>query len=168
VLRESLPRPFDLRNRDTGLPQEVSERVEPLALGLATPKRARRARLARGSPPRWQYQNRLALLSTSWRRKCLSRRRPAETISVSHKHLFLTRRRCPTPRSSASCEPFVRATSSLAASRILLPAHLSMNGLEVGSSLTVVVHQEDEQLVAESVRKTPDELLGGQPSSPAS
>ncbi len=26
--RESLPRPFDLRNRDTGLPQEVSERVE--------------------------------------------------------------------------------------------------------------------------------------------
>jgi len=33
-------RPFDLRNRDTGLPQEVSERVEPLALGPASPKRA--------------------------------------------------------------------------------------------------------------------------------
>jgi hypothetical protein len=40
ALRESLPRPFDLRNRDTGLPQEVSERVEPLALGLATQTRA--------------------------------------------------------------------------------------------------------------------------------
>jgi hypothetical protein len=38
--RESLPRPFDLRNRDTGLPQEVSERVEPLAPGLAASKRA--------------------------------------------------------------------------------------------------------------------------------
>jgi hypothetical protein len=46
---------------------------------------------------------------------------------------------------------------------ILLPAYLSMDGLEVGSSLTVVVHQEDERLVAESVRKTPDDLLGGQP-----
>jgi hypothetical protein len=38
--RESLPRPFDLRNRDTGLPQEVGERVEPLAAGLAAPKPA--------------------------------------------------------------------------------------------------------------------------------
>ena len=38
--RESLPRPFDLRNRDTGLPQEISERVEPLAPGLAASKRA--------------------------------------------------------------------------------------------------------------------------------
>src|SRR6185295_3402732 len=38
--RESLPRPFDLRNRDTGLPQEVSEQVEPLAPGLAASKRA--------------------------------------------------------------------------------------------------------------------------------
>ncbi len=33
--RESLPRPFDLRNRDTGLPQEVGERVEPLARDVA-------------------------------------------------------------------------------------------------------------------------------------
>jgi hypothetical protein len=40
ALRGSLPRPFDLRNRDTGLPQEFSERVEPIALGMATPKRA--------------------------------------------------------------------------------------------------------------------------------
>ena len=46
--------------------------------------------------------------------------------------------------------------------RILLPAHLSMDGLEVGTSVTLVVHQEDEHLVAESVRKTPDDLLGGQ------
>ena len=37
---------------------------------------------------------------------------------------------------------------------ILLPAHLSIDGLEVGTSLTVVVHQEDEHLVAESIRKT--------------
>ena len=37
---------------------------------------------------------------------------------------------------------------------ILLPAHISIDGLEVGTSLTVVVHQEDEQLVVESVRKT--------------
>ena len=35
---ESPPRPFDLRNRNTGLPQEVSERVESFALGVATPK----------------------------------------------------------------------------------------------------------------------------------
>jgi len=43
--------------------------------------------------------------------------------------------------------------------RILLPAHLSMDGLEVGTSLTVVVHQEDEHLVAKSIRKT-SRLIG--------
>ena len=37
---------------------------------------------------------------------------------------------------------------------ILLAAHISIDGLEVGTSLTVVVHQEDEQLLVESVRKT--------------
>ena len=46
--RESLPRPFDLRNRDTGLPQEVSERVEPLALGLAAPNRGGEAHQSLG------------------------------------------------------------------------------------------------------------------------
>jgi len=45
--------------------------------------------------------------------------------------------------------------------RILLPAHVTMDGLEIGASLTVVVHQEEEHLVAESVKKVPDELLGG-------
>ena len=33
--RESLPPPFDLRNRDPGRPQEVGERVEPLARDVA-------------------------------------------------------------------------------------------------------------------------------------
>jgi hypothetical protein len=45
--------------------------------------------------------------------------------------------------------------------RILLPRHLSMDGFEIGTSLTVVVHQENDHLIAESVRKTPDHLLGG-------
>ena len=48
--------------------------------------------------------------------------------------------------------------------RILLPAHLSMDGLEVGASLTVVVHQEDERLVAESIRKSRMSFLAGNPS----
>ena len=37
---------------------------------------------------------------------------------------------------------------------IMLPAHVSIDGVQVGTSLTVVVHQEDEHLVAESSRKT--------------
>ena len=37
---------------------------------------------------------------------------------------------------------------------IMLPAHLSIDGVHVGTSLTVVVHQEDEHLIAESIRKT--------------
>ena len=37
---------------------------------------------------------------------------------------------------------------------ILLPAHISIDGLEFGTSLTVVVHREDEHLIAESIRKT--------------
>jgi hypothetical protein len=45
---------------------------------------------------------------------------------------------------------------------ILLPAHISIDGLEFGTSLTVVVHREDEQLVVESVRKTG--FLVGNPS----
>jgi hypothetical protein len=45
--------------------------------------------------------------------------------------------------------------------RILLPRHLSMDGFEIGTSLTVVVHQENDHFIAESVRKTPDHLLGG-------
>jgi len=48
--------------------------------------------------------------------------------------------------------------------RILLRGDLSMDGLEVGTSLTVVVHQEDDQLIAESVRKASDQLLGAQPA----
>jgi hypothetical protein len=35
---------------------------------------------------------------------------------------------------------------------IMLPAHLSID-VQVGTSLTVVVHQEDEHLVAESIRR---------------
>jgi hypothetical protein len=45
--------------------------------------------------------------------------------------------------------------------RVLLPAHITTDGLEAGTSLTVVVHQENNGLVAESVRKNPNELLGG-------
>jgi hypothetical protein len=37
---------------------------------------------------------------------------------------------------------------------IMLPAHLSIDREQVGTSLTVVVHQEDEHLVADSIRKT--------------
>jgi hypothetical protein len=37
---------------------------------------------------------------------------------------------------------------------IMLPARLSIDGVQVGTSLTVVVHQEDEHLVAESIGKT--------------
>jgi hypothetical protein len=49
--------------------------------------------------------------------------------------------------------------------RILLPAHITTDGLEVGASLTVVIHENtDRHLVAESIRKTPDGLLGGQPA----
>jgi hypothetical protein len=38
--RESLPGPFDLRQRHTGLPQEVGERVEALAIRMAAAKPA--------------------------------------------------------------------------------------------------------------------------------
>ena len=44
---------------------------------------------------------------------------------------------------------------------ILLPAHLSMEGLEVGTSLTVAVHEEDDRLIAESIRKNPKKFLDG-------
>ncbi len=42
---------------------------------------------------------------------------------------------------------------------IMLPAHLSIDGIQIGTSLTVVVHQEDEHLIAESIRKT-SRLIG--------
>ena len=41
--------------------------------------------------------------------------------------------------------------------RILLPAHITIDGLEVGSSVTVVVHQENEHLVAERIRTYPND-----------
>jgi hypothetical protein len=37
---------------------------------------------------------------------------------------------------------------------IMLPTHLSIGCAQVGTSLTVVVHQEDDHLVAETIRKT--------------
>jgi len=38
--------------------------------------------------------------------------------------------------------------------RILLPAHITTDGLEVGASLTVVLHEStDQHLVAESIRE---------------
>jgi hypothetical protein len=41
--------------------------------------------------------------------------------------------------------------------RIILPAHLSVADVQIGTSLTVVVRQsDDERLVAESVTNTPD------------
>jgi len=52
--------------------------------------------------------------------------------------------------------------------RILLPAHVPIDGLEVGTSLTVVVQQEDEQLVAESVgRARMTSVAGNSPSRSA-
>jgi hypothetical protein len=49
--------------------------------------------------------------------------------------------------------------------RILLPAHIAIDGLEVGASLTVVVHEDtDQHLMAESITKNPSDLLGGQPA----
>ena len=49
--------------------------------------------------------------------------------------------------------------------RIVLPAHITTEGLEVGVSLTVVVHEDtDQHLVAESIKKNPSDLLGGQPA----
>ena len=44
ALYERLPGPFDLQSRDTGLPKEVRERVEPLASHLAGPKPAAQRR----------------------------------------------------------------------------------------------------------------------------
>jgi hypothetical protein len=42
--RQILPGPFDLRKRNTGLPKEVGERVEALALGMAAAKPASQRR----------------------------------------------------------------------------------------------------------------------------
>jgi hypothetical protein len=46
--------------------------------------------------------------------------------------------------------------------RIMLPAHITTDGLEVGASLTIVIHEDtDQHLVAESIKKNPSDLLGG-------
>jgi hypothetical protein len=48
--------------------------------------------------------------------------------------------------------------------RIVLPAYITTDGLEVGASVTVVGQEDtDQHLVAESIKKNPSDLLGGQP-----